>query len=106
MTVTAVTTVTTVTTVSPSPLLAPAIFQDTEAFAGDRIPLYILAFFGTFYAYKYYLANDRLFSVGRAGRYHGEPGVGQIVKSKSFQDFQAASIRRKKCANLIPSNSF
>ncbi|CAL1157555.1 unnamed protein product [Cladocopium goreaui] len=28
------------------------------AWAGDRIPLYILAFFGTFYAYKYYLAND------------------------------------------------
>ena len=48
-------------------ILAPPAatsFQDTEAFAGDRIPLYILAFFGTFYAYKYYLANDRMFSVG------------------------------------------
>ena len=30
----------------------------SKAWAGDRIPLYILAFLGTFYAYNYYLAND------------------------------------------------
>ena len=51
-----------------------------------------------------------MFSVGRAGRYHGEFGVGQVVKSNSFQDLRAASIQWKTCPihlyfHLISFNS-